>query len=321
MVKQIVAAYRTQICIQRIFSLSPLRFNSNGDLSTSWNQIVLTYCGLVIFGTCTILIILAIDRVIDYFNANGIVWLVAAFCDLILGKIAYVAIVILIERKKYKQILFFESLVRLDRILHEEFNITTYYAMYQRVNLLTTGSIIVYYSSVTLLTCYPTFCLGVYTEYEFPAMILAFFAEHCVFALIVTIYINGVMLIGNKFYTIKNLITSKQVQNVKKLNKLRDVYTEMFNVIKIWNDYIGWIIMIRLAHDFAVSTTTSYLWFSTIVDYNNKGSMLLNIPVWLLQSLIRILLVIAFAEQAITKVCAICFLPSFSLIVISTFSS
>lgn len=308
MVQQIVGSYRTQFYIQRIFLLSSLQFKSNGDLSTVGHQIVYTYCGILIFCACTILIILTIDRVTDYFNTNGVVWLIAALCDLLLGKIAYITIVILIERKKHREIFFFQTLARLDRILQEEFNVTTNYANYRRVNVLVICFIIVYYSLLTFSTCYPTFCLGIYSEYEIPAMLLTFFMEHCVFALIVTIYINGVTLIGTKFSTIKNLILTKKLQDLKKLNKLLNVYTEMFNVIFIWNDYMGWIIMIRLAHDFAVSTTTSYLLFSTIVDYDSKGSTLLNIPAWLLQSVIRIGMIITFAEQTITKVCALLFL-------------
>lgn len=304
MVKQIAAACRTQIYIQRIFLLSPLRINSNGDLSTGWHQIVYTYCGLLIFVGCTFLIIFSTNKSSVFYTGNGLVWLISAFCDFVLGKIAFVAIVILFERKKHLQISFFQSLARLDRILKEEFNVTTNYGIYRRINLMATFCIIVYYCTFTFVIGEPMVRVGIYSKYEILTILLTFFAELCVFAMVVTIFINGVMLIGNKFSSIKNVILSKQVQDVEKLKKLWDVYTEMLIVINIWNDYIGWIVLIRLTHDFAVSTTTSYLLFSTIVDNNSKQSLLFNMPAFFVQTLMRIVLFIVFAEQAIAKVSA-----------------
>lgn len=302
MVKEIVAAYRTQIYIQRIFLLSPLRIHSNGDISTDWHQLVYTYCGLLIFVVCTILLFLSVDRVSYYYAANGLVWLIAAFCDFLLSKIAYIVIIILVELKKHQQILFFQSLVRIDHILQEKFNITSNYAICRRVNLLTICFIIVCYSCSTIEIGSRALCLSIYTKYEVPALILTYFAELCAFAMVVTIYINGVALIGNKFSIITKLLLNKQViQDAEKLTKLLEIYIEMINVINIWNDYIGWIIMIRLAHDFMTSTTTSYLLFTTILD-NSEKLVAYNIPAWLLQTVMRIVLIIGFSEQTIAKV-------------------
>lgn len=302
MVKPIVAAYRAQIYIQRIFLLSPLRINSNDDLSTGWHQIVYTYCVLIIFVAISFLITIATDIESDYFTANGFVWLIFGLSDFFFAKITFVVIAIISERKKHQQISFFHSLAQLDRVLQEEFNIIINYVVYRRVNFFATCFIIIFHGLSTYDIGKRIFRIGLFTEYESLAMVMTLFMEISAFALIVIIYINGAMLIGDKFSIIKNVMLSKQVQDVWKLKKLMYVYIELFKVINIWNDYIGWIMMFRLTHDFTASTTVTYLLFSTILDNSGAGSNVFNISVLLLQNVCRIVLVTVFAEHAITKV-------------------
>lgn len=303
MTKQtIIAAYRTQIYFHRIFLLCPLRFNNNGDLSNGWLQIVYTYCVLFIFVTFTILLTLATDLTSDYYTANGRVWLIFGLTEFFLSKIAFVVIVIIAERKKHQQVSFFNSIAQLDRLLQKEFNISTNYAIYRRVNLCAIFIIICYFGASTFDIGRRLFSFGNFRGIKLPAMALPLLLELCVFAMIVTIYINGVMLIGDKFSIVKKLMQSKYVQNTDKLHKLMYVYIELFKVITIWNDYIGWIMMMRLTHDFTASTTVSYLLFATLMDNSGTSSNIFNITVLLSQNVIRIVLVTVFAEHAITKV-------------------
>lgn len=323
MVKQIVAAFRTQIYIQRIFLLSPLKFNSNGDLSTGWRQIIYTYCVLLMFGALSIFLTLVTDTNSEYFTANGFVWLIFGLSDFFLAKIAFVVIVIIAERRKNQQISFFHSLAQLDSILQKEFNIIINYVIYRRVNLIAAGFIIIFLGGSAFDIGKRLIRIGIYTDYEAPAMVITIFIELCAFAFIVMIYINGVMLIGDKFTIIKNVMLSKQVHDEEKLKKLIYVYIELFKVITIWNDYIGWIMMIRLTHDFTASTTVSYVLFSTIIDNSGAGSNMFNILALLSQNVIRIVLVTVFAEHARTKVsaevlwCDTRFKSSWILIIIS----
>lgn len=179
--KKITAAYRTPFIILRIFLLSPLRFKSNGDLSTGWYQIVYTYCGLLIYVACTFFNIFSTDKSSDFYTANGLVWLISAFCDFVVAKIAFVAIVILFERKKHQQISFFQSLYQLDCVLKNGFNVSTNYASYRRLNVLATFLIIVFYSSFTFMVFEPMLS-SIYSKYEITSVLITFFAELCVCA-------------------------------------------------------------------------------------------------------------------------------------------
>lgn len=257
---------------------------------------------LLIFVAFSILLTFATDITSEYFTANGFVWLIFGLSEYFFSKIVFVVIAIIVERKKYQQISFFHSIAQLDRVLQEEFNIIINYVVYRRVNLFAICFIIAYFGVSTFDIARRVLRIGIFTEYEMPAMILTFFMELCAFALIVIIYINGLMLIGDKFSIIKNVMQSKQAQDVEKLKKLMYVYIELFKVITNWNDYMGWIMMIRLTHDFIACTTVCYLLFSTIIDNSGNGSNMFNISALLSQNIIRIVLVTVFAEHAIAKV-------------------
>lgn len=313
MSNRLLSAYRWSFIVQRVFLLSPIRYNNlDNTLATTYWTSTCSFIVFIIYLILSCLYVLKLNNEPSkYFTSNGFVWFITSTGDYILSKIMVIFVFIIAERKKHQQIKFFSILSRLDDILRMQFNLHNEFAYYHRTNIIAMACIIVLHIVMTSEVGNRISDYDNIQAIRLIPVVVPFYWENCICWLTVLMFINAATMLRNRYSIIRTLASCNEPHILSNRKTLIFAYIELFQLIDILNDYIGWILLIRLAHDFTLSSSICYLMFSTIMDNNANVSNMVNMFCWFLMTMARIVLVTVFAEIVLAEVLCLSFKKKF----------
>lgn len=311
--------------VQRFFCIFPLKRQGNEIVSSLFGTIysiaslIIYYCVL----TLAFYMLKIEQTTINVESVRGdenlsksyLVVVIGVF-ELVFNNIGILVIVLFSIIKSNNQILFLQKLYDVDLVILDEFKVDINYNRLSR-NCYTAYLIIFfYYVGLNSLVFYKIHELHFLTPgVSLLATLYQF--EQAATAITTWTYINYVMLLHDRFVIIRkrqeDLAREKKMmsksgvklnEDVTILSTLLMTYKELCSCIDVINDMSGSILILRIAHDFTLTTSQVYLISWIIMDNNgsDKYELAFYIFLWMFPNIVKMGLTTLLTEITIEEV-------------------
>lgn len=203
---------------------------------------------------------------------------VIAVFELVFNNVGILVIVSFSYLKRGNQILFLQKLYDVDLVILDELKVDINYNRLRIISYSVYISIFFYYLGLNSLLFYKLSQLH-YLSSGVSFMTTLYQFEQSTTAITTWTYINYVMLLHHRFVIIRrsqeDLVKEKKMilksgnkytENVSILSTLLMTYKELCSCIDVLNDLSGSILILRIAHDFTLTTSQVYLISWIIMD-------------------------------------------------------
>lgn len=296
-------ALRTPWRVQTLYGLSPFILNrKTNQLSPTWYTTAYSYLILVLHFVILSLSLwlMAIEGLLKFDSGNSYLWNAICCFEVVFVNVAYPLLIFFTERKKYKQILFFNKIYKIDKLLQDQFSINDimYRKLYQ-FNNISVFTIIFYYDGLFLCVLWILIKLDVHLRsYGIFLFALAYHIEQVSNGLMTWFYVNCVKIVKQRFEIISNvqgtivqsMKSNQQYKTSRDISLLLALYRELCETINILNENSGLMLTIRLAHDFTLLTSQCFLIFWIALNDRDDSAplVILAVIVWMMQNFVKI---------------------------------
>lgn len=304
-------ALKPTMILQRVYCISPFRRVGN-LLKPSLLLSIYGFVSLIAYYILMVysaLLIIEIGNVLPFFQRSYL-WAVIGGFEILFNNFGFVVLMILSEFKKNQQLSFLNRIYDVDVVMAKEFQSEMMYKNLYFKNILAVLLCLIYYEGLTVFVLlflhgYGLTSLGLYT-FAF----LYQYEQICSGTMSLT-YINYVLLIRERFRILKNVqiqLTNEfsigNKSNLFKTSKLFLTYKDLCSLIELINDNYGIMLIIRIAHDFTLTTSQVYLisWIFMDSQVSNKIELVVCITLWMIQNIVKIGLTTLSAELTVKEV-------------------
>lgn len=270
---------------QRFFGLSAFRLHQN-RLQASSLDTAYAACLLIAYTTCMLTsayYICSSEKARTFFSDHGYLWIVIGIIDLIFTKISYCFVIIAAVLHRNKHMLFYQKLHSVDKRLQLRFKCDFQYPLQLWSRALI---FLIVVAGAIVLTAIVS--VKLYKRQFIPIVGVALFGftflfDQIVISLNTWIYASNVRMVGLRFRELRRVVKGppqppKKLQwqlaklriqtNAKwneDINLIIELYKDLTEIILLLNGNCG-AILLRIMHDFAVTTTQMYMVFWLLVD-------------------------------------------------------
>lgn len=232
-------------------------------------------------------------------------WCVLGIFELIFTNITYIFLVTLTNINKRLQIQFYDKIQDIDNSLFKEFKVRAKYRKFMLCNIVNISVILLYY-----IISASAFLYWLYSNNLGNIGMILFLAsyqmEQVTSGLKTMMYILSVRLITNRFHTlafIQNTLINNKSSHAK-IAVLFNNFKDLCKAIEYLNEECGTIIILRLTHDFTLTTSQLYFIFCVLVDHTikDKISLVAGVAAWMMQNLIKLGFSAWSTEMAVQEV-------------------
>lgn len=312
--------------VQRFFGVFPLKRQGNEIVNSvfasiySVASVIMYYCMLALAFH-----VLSIERTTekvqsvrqsdDDFSKSYLMIVIAVF-EIIFNNVGICVITTFSHIKKNAHILFLRKVSDVDLVIINELKMHINYQR-MRVTCYTSFMIIFsYYAIFNSLLFYKLHDFG-YLTMGIAFLVTLYQFEQSITAITTWTYINYVMLLSRRFGLIRkcqeDMVKEKKMllkngmkfsENVPMLSMLLMTYKELCSCIDVLNDLSGSILILRIAHDFTLTTSQVYLISWIIMDNygEDKFELAFAIFLWMFPNLVKMGLTTLLTDITVEEV-------------------
>lgn len=305
-------ALKPTMILQRVYCISPFQRVGN-LLKPSLISSVYGLVSAILYYTILVYsayLIVETGNIVPFFQKSYL-WAVIGGFEMIFNNVGFIVSMFLCEFKKHQQLSFLNQIFVIDEIITKDFRMKIGYKSLYLKNIGAVLLCLIYYTGLTLFVLY--FLHG-YGLTSIGLYIFAFLYEYeqmCSATMSVT-YINYVLLVRERFRILKliqiKLANQSEAGNIQsnllKTSKLLLTYKDLCSLIELLNDNFGVMLIIRIAHDFTLTTSQVYLisWVFMDSTVTNKIELATCIAFWMIPNLVKIGLTTVSAELTVKEV-------------------
>lgn len=297
--------------LQRVYCISP--FQRVGNLLRP--SLILSIYGIISLIVYYILLVYSTFLIIKFGNVlpffqKSYLWAVIGGFEILFNNAGFVVLIILSEFKKNQQLSFLNRIYEIDMVIAKDFQSEMKYRNLYLKNILAVLLCLIYYGGLTTFVLLFLHGFGLTSFGLYMFAFLYQYEQICSGTMSLT-YINYVLLIRERFRILKNVqiqLTNESSignkSNLFKISKLFLTYKDLCSLIELINDNYGIMLIIRIAHDFTLTTSQVYLisWIFMDSSVTNKTELVVCITLWMIQNIVKIGLTTLSAELTIKEV-------------------
>lgn len=312
-------ALKPTMIFQRVYCISPFQRVGNllePSLISSIYGLFSVILYYALMGYSAYLII-KVGNVVPLFQKSYI-WAVIGGFEILFNNVGLIVLMILSEFKKKQQLSFLNQIYVIDETIKREFRMDMeikYKSLYLQ-NVAAVLLCLIYYEGLTVCVLYFLYGYGLTSSGLYIFAFLYQYEQISSGTMSLT-YINYVLLIRERFRILKNIqVQLTNESNVLKISKLFLTYKDLCSLIELVNDNYGITLIIRIAHDFTLTTSQVYLisWVFMDSSVTNKIELIMCITLWMIQNIVKIGFTTLSAELTVKEVnLFICCPPIFYL--------
>lgn len=251
----------------------------------------------------------------EEFSKSYLVVVICVF-ELIFNNVGILVIVLFSYIKRNNHVLFLQKLYDIDLVILDELKVDINYKRLRKMCYTAYFTILTFYVGLNSLVFYKVHELHFLTPgVSLLATLYQF--EQSTTAITTWAYINYVILLHHRFTIIRkrqeDLAMEKKMmlkngvkfnENVSILSTLLMTYKELCSCIDVLNDMSGSILILRIAHDFTLTTSQVYMISWIIMDNNgsDKYELALSIFVWMFPNIVKMGLTTLLTEITVEEV-------------------
>lgn len=302
-------AIRLSILIQCIFIVSSI-WQKQSRFTLPWQLTCYTYLMLTIYSAnCIIILSMQTSAMLGIYQANGQLWSILFTVIFLMAKFTLIITVIALERKKYTERDFLESVCQIDTKLEANFDVVVDCSTMRNVNIAAHSIHLTYYICLLIVSIRKLDRVNLYSFYYILAHSFIYFFENLTFNVLLAKYLNNAIILKTRFGILQNIITnimdsmgrSSLIEIRIRLDNVFDIYYQLIHLVELFNEFIGWGVLFKIAHDFILCSAISYLIFTIIIEQSQSAFTMAGMLWWFLISFQRILLMSFVAHQTMNK--------------------
>lgn len=297
---QILSDMFLELIIFRILLLSPFKILRNQQIVTTWQ--LKFYMFTFLFAYVTLRLYLCVLLVIkenflqQLFLYNGKLWMYVELFSFAISALLFVCIIMNGLLTIKHQIKFYQDLNDFDIKLKENFDISIDRSRTRAINR---------WALIVSLTCnvgdifyvWITFVPAISLDEKFTYFFTCYFSNTIGFILALQ-FVKCTQLCRERLAIIRKLLQSKY--HFERIDNILNLYAHIRSLIFLINKFMGFVVLIKLAHDFTMGTSIMYLMFS--YSYDDGIAELLQLISWFGQSITGTLLMTLLTEMLLTDV-------------------
>lgn len=317
-------ALKPTMILQRVYCISPFQRVGNllepSLISSIYGLVsVILYYALMVYSTY---LIIKVGNVVPLFQKSYI-WAVIGGFEILFNNAGLIVLMILSEFKKKQQLSFLNQIYVIDETIKREFRVEIKYKSLYLQNVTAVLLCFIYYEGLTVFVLYFLYGYGLTSSGLYIFTFLYQYEQISSGTMSLT-YISYVLLVRERFRILKNIqvqltneSTVSNQSNVLKISKLFLTYKDLCSLIELINDNYGITLIIRIAHDFTLTTSQVYLISWVFMDNNvtNKIELIMCITLWMIQNIVKIGFTTLSAELTVEEVNLFICLPSDILLI------
>lgn len=308
--QHVFAMYSVEFLIYRIHLLSPFQMLPNSQQLSTTIQMKL-YMGtmLVSYMLLRILLYIMIENNVQsrqFFLKSGNLWFSIIIFNFTFETFLFACIVLNSLWTSAYQIKFLQILNQFDVILFDVFNVPIN-CFQKRVR----------WVRWILLLCLVDFAIGTYNSagngvlqnifdsFEQFAYISTAHLDKSLTVLVAMQFIHCTEMCRERFVMLKELLRCDIVSITLKKSHLEAIlrlYRQICKLIIMINNFMGFVLLIKIIHDFSLGTSIAYLYLTTNDWGDGKGISLINVLREILLTIAGTFLMSLFADFLMTEV-------------------
>lgn len=303
-------AIRLSLLIQCIFMVSSI-WQKHSRFILAWQLTCYTYLMLTLYiANCIIILSMQTSDMFGIYQANGNLWSILFVVIFFMAKLSMIIMVIALERKKCTERDFLESVCKVDTELEAKFDVVVDCSMMRNVNTAAHTIQLTYFFCLMIVSIRKLSRGSLYSFYYIFAHSFIYIFENIAFNAFLAKYLNSAIVLKARFGILQNIFTNindsmgrcSVIENRRQLNNVFDLYFQMTHLLELFNEFIGWGVLSKIAHDFILCSAISYLVFTIIIEQSQSVFTLIGMQWWFLISFHRILLITIVSHQTMKKV-------------------
>lgn len=238
-------------------------------------------------------------------------WAVIAGFEILFNNVGFIVSMILCECKKKRQLSFLNQIFDIDEVIKNDFRMEIRYKNLYVNNIVAVLLCLIYYEGLTAFVLYFLYHHGL-TSFGLYVFAFLYQYEQICSGMLSLSYINYVLLLRERFRILKDIqiestnesTTIANPSNVARISKLFLTYKQLCSLVELINDNYGIMLIIRIAHDFTLTTSQVYLISWVFMDSNvtNKVELIACVAFWMIQNIVKIGLTALSTELTVKEV-------------------
>lgn len=310
--------------VQRCFCIFPLKRQGN-EIVRSLFATIYSIASLICYYCCitwafyTVTMEKATKKVAtvrqDDFSKSYLILVIVVF-ELIFNNIGIFVIVLFSLIKRNNQILFLKKIYDIDLVILNQLKVNI---NYKRLRIICYLAYLIIFSYYTGLMAFVFYKLYQYQYLTLGASLMAFLYqfEQSTTGITTWNYICYVTLLYQRFVMLRkrqeDIVKEKKMmlksgiqftENVSMLSTILMTYKELCSCIDVLNDLSGSILILRIAHDFTLTTSQVYLISWIIMDNtdSDKYELVFSVFLWMFQNIVKLGMTTLLTECTIVQV-------------------
>lgn len=301
-------AIRFSLLIQFLFMVSSI-WQKQSRFILTWQLTCYTYFMLSIYSVnCIIILSMQTPAMFGIYQAN--LWSILFGVIFFMAKLTLILMVIALERKKCAERDFLEGVCEIDTELEAKFDVVVDCSTMRNVNTAAHLIHLTYFICLLIVSILKLRRVSLYSNYYILAHSFLYIFENLAFNAILAKFLNSALVLKARFGILENIIANIKQSTGKcsaielrmKFDTVFDIYYKMMRLVELFNEFIGWGVLLKIAHDFILCTAISYLIFTIIIEHSQSVLTMTGMIWWFLISFQRILFMTIVAHQAMIKV-------------------
>lgn len=304
-------ALKPTMILQRVYCISPFQRVGNllkpSLISSVYGFVsVILYYALMVYSAY---LVIKIGNVVPFFQKSYL-WAVIGGFEVLFNNAGLIVLLVLCEFKKNQQLSFLNQIFDIDEVIKKDFQIEISYQSLYFKNVAAVLLCLLYYSGLTIFVLYFLYGYGLTSFGVYIFAFLYLYEQICSGTMSLS-YINYVLLIRERFKILKNIqiqltdqSPARKQSSLLVISKLFLTYKDLCSLIELVNDNYGIVLIVRIAHDFTLTTSQVYLIIWVFIDSNvtNKIELVTCVTLWMIQNIVKICLTTLSAELAVKEV-------------------
>lgn len=298
--RHILSDLKLELIIYRIFLLSPFEITQNHQLAKTWRTKLYMCSMLLVYAALRISFSLQFpgnNGTLQYFSTNGRMIMFVDLFDFTFSSVSFVATILNGLITSSQQIEFFEELHYFDKMLFTAFGIPT-----RRSRSRTAHSCTLFLGLVYLLGYFVSSLRNIFntmlTPYQCLAYYFTFYLDAIVSLLTALYYVNCTQLCRERLAIIRIVLRNYRNLSTEQMDTVLEQYNRIRRQILLINRFMGFVLLLKIAHDFTLGSSIVYVMCSSLYRAEN----IFEIIFWFVGTVIGTLLMIMGAEMLMTEV-------------------
>lgn len=290
-----------ELLIYRILLQSPFEIQKDQQLVTTWRLRLYMCLMLLVYSALRVSFYWQFENndAIEYFSNNGKLYMFADMFDQMFSALSIGAIFLNGFITNTQQIEFFQELHHFDLMLFNAFDIPIKRSRTRAAMSFALIFGLVYYFGYCISSVTGINTTTLLSNYQYIANTFTLYFANILSFLTAFYYCNCTQLCRERLSITRKLLRNPSNFSIEQMNTVLQLYVGIRSQILLINKFMGVVVLLKIAHDFALASFIVYLMCSSL--YRVKDHIL-DLLLWLGEAVIGPLLMTLTANMLMTEV-------------------